>query len=288
MKVNAIITLLCASLVFASTDLQSERLKRRQAARANRSLLPREPAAPIDLVAHGGRRHVTYNEEWCGVILDGTGFTFITGTITVPTPKIPAGGSSGTEYSVSAWVGIDGDACTNSLVQTGIDASISGSSISYNAWYEVRIGTNVVTVFLLTQHDKWYPDYSYDFSGISISAGNTVKLTISLTSTTAGEAIIENISTGTTVTHKFTGEPALCEKSAEWIIEDFEDGGTLVPFANFGSLEFYDAYAIENGKTVYPNGSGGKIVDMQQGSTVVCSCSLSGTGANSDIICAYE
>ena len=32
----------------------------------------------------------------------------------------------------------------------------------YPAWYE------------------WYPDYAYDFSGISFSAGDSVKLTVTL------------------------------------------------------------------------------------------------------------
>jgi len=262
--------LLCASVVLAATDLQFERFKRRQGGRAKRSVLSRESAAPVELSSHEGRRHVTYNDEWCGVILDGAGFTLVTGTINVPTPKVPTGGSSGTEYSVSAWVGIDGDTCTSAILQTGIDMTVQGGEVVYDAWYE------------------WYPDYSYDFSGFTISAGDAIKMTVSVTSKTAGKATMQNLTTGKTVTHSFTGEPALCETSAEWIIEDFEEGSTLVPLANFGTLEFYDAYAIENGVTVYPSGSTGKVVDMQQGSTIVCSCSVSGTGSNADIICAYE
>jgi len=138
------------------------------------------------------------------------------------------------------------------------------------------------------QHNKWYPDYSYDFSGVTISVGEAIKLTVSVTSKTAGVATLQNLTTGKTVTHTFTGESTLCQTSAEWIVEDFEDGSTSVPFANFNSVEFYDAYAIENGQTVYPNATTGKILDMKQGSTTVCTCSLTGTGANTDIVLTYE
>ena len=48
----------------------------------------------------------------------------MTGTFTVPTP-------SG-EGSASAWVGIDGDTCDNAILQTGVDFTVSGGSVSYD------------------------------------------------------------------------------------------------------------------------------------------------------------
>ena len=36
---------------------------------------------------------------------------------------------------------------------------------------------------------------------------------------------------------------ALCEQDAEWIVEDFEEGGSLVLFADFGTVTFSDCSA---------------------------------------------
>lgn len=69
-----------------------------------------------------------------------------------------------------------------------------------------------------------YPDYAYDFSGISIKAGDTIKLTVTATSTKAGSAVIQNLSTGVTVTKALTSTAALQEGNAEWIVEDFSSG----------------------------------------------------------------
>jgi len=150
--------------------------------------------------------------ESAGATLSGTSFTGVTGTFTTPN-----------EGSGSLWVGIDGETCATAALQTGVDWTHSGSSITYNAWYE------------------WYPGYSYDFS-IAISAGDSIKITVTATSTTAGTAVIENSSTGTTVTHRFSGEPALCGYNAEWIVEGETD---------FGTVTFTSCSATENGMSIF-------------------------------------
>lgn len=69
-------------------------------------------------------------------------------------------------------------------------------------------------------------------------------VTVTATSTTAGTAVVENVSKGTTVTHTFTSQSqALQELNAEWIVEDFESGNALVPFADFGTVTFTGASA---------------------------------------------
>jgi hypothetical protein len=42
------------------------------------------------------------------------------------------------------------------------------------------------------------------------------------------------------VSHSFTKETdgSLCQYNAEWIIEDFEEGSSLVSFADFGTVSF--------------------------------------------------
>lgn len=202
--------------------------------------------------------HVDYSSNWAGVVLVGTGYTSVTGEITVPTPAVPSGGSSSTQYCASAWVGIDGDTCETAILQTGVDFCIQGSTASFDAWYE------------------WYPDYAYDFSGITIAAGNVIKMTVTATSKKAGSAVIENVTTGKTVTHSFTSESnQLCETNAEWIVEDFEENDALVPFANFGTVTFSDAYATTASGTV--GVTGGTIIDIEQSSKVLTSVTTSGS-----------
>jgi hypothetical protein len=203
---------------------------------------------------------VSYSSNWAGAVLVGTGYTSVTGTFTVPTPTTTGSGS--------AWVGIDGDTCGTAILQTGIDWTKSGSSITYDAWYE------------------WYPDYAYDFSGISLAAGNTIKVTVTATSKTAGTATITNVSTGKTVTHSFSGEASegsLCEYNAEWIVEDFDENGSEVTFADFGTVTFTGASAVKSGTTVGVTGA--TIIDMEQNSKVLVTCSTSGT---SGVTCSYD
>ena len=160
--------------------------------------------------------------------LQGT-FTSVTGTFTVPTP-------TGSDGSASAWVGIDGDTCGSAILQTGVDFTVSGGSVSYDCKpYFAVVDHSLIQLLLLAWYE-WFPAGAYDFSGISFSAGDTVTLTVTATSTTSGTAVIENVSTGATVTQDLTSSSALCQQNAEWIVEDYEENGGLVPFANFGTV----------------------------------------------------
>ncbi|RDW63646.1 protease acp1 [Coleophoma cylindrospora] len=201
-----------------------------------------------------GSAHVTndtnveYSSNWSGAALITTGVTSVTGTFTVPKPSTAGSGS--------AWVGIDGYS-NDVILQTGVDWTKSGNSYSYDAWYE------------------WYPDYAYDFSGITIAAGDEIKVTVTATSTTSGTAVVENLTTGVTVTKTFKNEGslgALGEISAEWIVEDFEENDALVTFTDFGSVEFTDASAVTSAGTVGVTGA--TIIDIKQGSTVLTTVTL--------------
>ncbi|KAH8903593.1 hypothetical protein BR93DRAFT_947244 [Coniochaeta sp. PMI_546] len=237
-------------------------------------LVRREPRSNIPAPVEEGalstegitnETQVSYSTNWAGAVLVGSGYKSVTGTFVVPTPKKPSGGSSSTTYSASAWVGIDGDTCQTSILQTGVDFNVQGTSVSFDAWYE------------------WYPDYAYTFTGFSIAAGNTIKVTATATSTSAGSVTVTNVSTGKTVTHSFSGQSAkLCETNAEWIVEDFEENGALVPFANFGTVTFTGAsVTTTSGSTL--GVSGAQILDIKQGNTVYTDCSASG----SSVTCTY-
>lgn len=75
--------------------------------------------------------HVSYSTNWAGAVQIGTGYDDITGTIVVPTPEVPSGGSSRKTYAASAWVGIDGDTCSTAILQTGVDFYAGRSGVSF-------------------------------------------------------------------------------------------------------------------------------------------------------------
>ncbi|KAI0738296.1 aspergillopepsin [Daedaleopsis nitida] len=256
-------TLLCqvllatAALAAPSKERFARRLERRASGFSHQSNPKQAITSPVSEVnAITNNSHVDYSSNWAGAVLVANTATYksVTGTFVVPTPKEPSG-SSGT-HSASAWVGIDGDTCGNAILQTGVDFTVSGSSVSYDAWYE------------------WYPDYAYDFSGISFSAGDTVTVTVTASSKTGGTATITNKTKGKTVSHTFSSQPSLCEYNAEWIVEDFEEGSSLVPFANFGTVTFTGASATTvSGSTVGPSGS--DLIDIRQSNKVLTSVSAS-------------
>lgn len=109
------------------------------ARRSARKTNPRMPATSEGAFTTEGitnETQVSYSSNWAGAVLVGSGYKSVTGSIVVPTPKMPSGGSSSTQYSASAWVGIDGDTCQTAILQTGVDFNVQGSSVSFDAWYE--------------------------------------------------------------------------------------------------------------------------------------------------------
>nr|WVH32680.1 peptidase A4 family [Trichoderma asperellum] len=225
-------------------------------------------AAPSNISPRFGRRngahslpnqrntkYPQYSSNWAGAVQIGKGFNKVTGTITVPRA------SGGANAAASAWVGIDGDTCQTAILQTGVSFYGDGS---FDAWYE------------------WIPDYSYSFSGFNLKVGDVIRMTVDATSKTKGVATLENLTTGKSVSHTFTNTPStLCETNAEWIVEDFEEGSSLVPFANFGSVTFSNATASGSSGTITPSGS--TIIDIESSSGKVltdCSASSSGVTCN--------
>ncbi|KAJ5615883.1 hypothetical protein N7537_000997 [Penicillium hordei] len=235
-------TILGAALLTTSVIATpfTERRAARHAARANHTGRPASKLDTLELASPGGTSDTEYSTNWSGAVLHGTGYTSVTGEFTVPKPKLPSGTSPSEKTCASAWVGIDGDTCNSAILQTGVNFCIQGDEVSYGAWYE------------------WYPDFTYDFSDFQISTGDVIKLTVTATSKNSGSAVVDNVTTGKSVTHKFAGvdhDGDLCETNAEWIVEDFMTGGKLVPLTDFGTVTFSKAEAISGGKTVGPSGA---------------------------------
>lgn len=262
--------LACATTVLGApgTAIRRERAARRLAQRSSRTRQPATDGGVLSIteLRNDTETHVQYSSNWAGAVLIGNGYTSVTGIITVPTPKTPSGGSSSTEYAASAWVGIDGDTCETAILQTGVDFFVQGSSVSFSAWYE------------------WYPDYSYDFSGLAIDAGDEIRMTVSATGGgKGGKAIVENLTTGKSASHSFSNESdVLCETNAEWIVEDFSSSDSLVPFADFDTVTFTDASVTTGSGKVGVTGA--TIMDIRQNNKILTKC---GTSGSSSVTCSY-
>ncbi|RAH62505.1 aspergillopepsin-2 [Aspergillus piperis CBS 112811] len=276
MKFSAILTgSLFATAALAAPLTEKRRARKEARAAAKRhSNPPYIPGSDKEILKLNGTSNEEYSSNWAGAVLIGDGYTKVTGEFTVPSVSAGSSSSSGgygdygygyyknkrqsEEYCASAWVGIDGDTCETAILQTGVDFCYEGGETSYEAWYE------------------WYPDYAYNFDSLSISEGDQIKVTVEATSKSSGSATVENLTTGQSVSHTFSGnvEGDLCETNAEWIVEDFESGDSLVAFADFGSVTFTNAEATSDGSTVGP--SDATIMDIEQDSTVLTETSVSG------------
>ena len=123
------------------TAMRRARAAERMASRGNTkhsniALAANSFTEPLHSEGSDNTTHPQYSSNWAGAVLIGSGYTSVTGIITVPTPKVPSGGSTRTQYAASAWVGLDGDTCQTAILQTGVDFFIQGSTVSFDAWYE--------------------------------------------------------------------------------------------------------------------------------------------------------
>ncbi|KAK1993309.1 peptidase A4 family protein [Colletotrichum falcatum] len=225
----------------------------------SRSARSRHSSAPnqrisvdsLDGLNSTGDKNVDYSSNWAGAVQIGTGYNHVTGTITVP----EVSGSQGA--AASAWVGIDGDTCQTAILQTGISFYADGT---FDAWYE------------------WIPDYAYSFSSFGVSVGDQIRMTVDASSKKKGVATLENLTTGKKVTHTFSSTPStLCETNAEWIVEAFQEDGSQVTLADFGTVKFTGATASGTAGSI--NAAGADIIDisLDGGNSVLASSSVSGS-----------
>ncbi|KAM4057706.1 peptidase a4 family protein [Hirsutella rhossiliensis] len=226
----------------------------REARRATRRDATRVPKGPGFNMRNNS--YPQYSNNWAGAVQIGNGFNKVEGTVTVPQV------SGDATAAAAAWVGIDGDTCQSAILQTGVSFYGDGS---FDSWYE------------------WIPDYSHSFTGFDISVGDQIKMSVDASSMTGGVAVLENLSNGQKVSHTFTNSPSsLCETNAEWIVEDFQSSGQLVPLVDFGTVTFTDASASGSGGTVTPDGA--TIIDIKdQSGNVLTNCDTSGN----DVVCQY-
>ncbi|RHZ48406.1 A4/G1 family peptidase [Aspergillus thermomutatus] len=208
------------------------------------------------------QKNTYYSSNWAGVALLNSNLpstpalTSVAATLTVPVPT----SSSTNVQAASAWVGIDGFINTAAILQTGIDiVAYKGEPGCYTAWYE------------------WYPDSAVDFD-LTIDAGDVVVATVYSTSDSTGVAIIQNESTGESATATLRAPQStatLTGQSAEWIVEDYQSGGSTVSFSDFGTVTFTGVVAgAEGNQTFGVEGDGAAVVDILSGNSIVAEGSI--------------
>ncbi|TRX87866.1 hypothetical protein FHL15_011255 [Xylaria flabelliformis] len=250
-----IATSFLAGLALASPMMENAKLElqaRNAARRSNR----------FRAVGDGGFGNITAatvsSTNWGGAAIVTSGVTEVSGTFTVPKPSPPSGGSSSTDYCGAAWIGIDGYS-NSALIQTGVLWCVQNGQYEYEGWYE------------------YLPAALIAYSGFSVTAGNSVTVTVTKTSTSGGTTTIS--ANGKSASHTFSGQSTKLQgASAEWIVEDFTSGNSLVPFANFGTVTFTGATAVINGATVSASSDNPTTIVLESSSgSALTSTSISGS-----------
>jgi Peptidase A4 family len=155
--------------------------------------------------------------NWAGYAVTGQqgSFTSVSAAWTQP-----AASCSGTEEFAAFWVGLDGDG-TQTVEQTGTEADCDGGTTSYQGWYEVFPAAPVFYSSPVQPGDA--------MSASVVSDGNDV-FTLTLSDKTAD---------WTQTIQQSSPDAEL--GSAEIIAEAPSDGESVLPLADFGTVDFTSA-----------------------------------------------
>jgi hypothetical protein len=180
---------------------------------------------PLSRLANG---HTTaQSTNWSGYADTGSTFTDVKGSWTEPSVTCA---SRSTSYS-SFWVGLDGFN-SNSVEQLGTDSDCSRGRPVYYAWYEM------------------YPAYPVNLSQ-TVAPGDSMSAEVLVSGTTFTLTISNNTRGWTASTTQSSSSAA--RTSAEWVAEAPSSCGrfgcTVLPLANFGTMNFTGAATTLNGTT---------------------------------------
>ncbi len=208
--------------------------------------------------------NIQYYDNWTGVILNGSNLQSVTGTVAVPGLTVPTGGNDGTLYVGSAWVGIDGGNCSNVLIRTGISFWLLGGVAGYTAW------------------SQWFPNPPSSFNAFRMKPADLIVMKVTANSTSGGTTTLENLSTSQIVSQSFSGELSeLCDRYADWIVEDFQNAGSLLPLVDFNLLTFQNVSATNtSGATL--GWEDVTILDIMNNGMMGSTCSLSESSSSVD------
>jgi hypothetical protein len=118
---------------------------------------------------------------------------------------------------------------------------------------------------------------------MTISAGDTVRMSVTAYTSTTGNILLENLSKKTHYTLNVTGgsDVPLCFKSAEWIVEDIGWGSGYAPFPNFTGIAF------TNISTNLGIPSSPELWYMAQNNQVLSQCTIPSGKAGAGPSCVY-
>ncbi len=182
---------------------------------------------PVQVVS-AASRGTAYSTNWSGYAAyqSGTTFTDAKATWTQPPVACP---KRGTQYA-SFWVGLDGYN-SNSVEQIGTDSDCSRGSGRYYAWFEM------------------YPAAPVNLT-MAVHPGDAIAAEVSASGTTF-TLTINNLTTGVTFSTQQTSSSA-ARTSAEWVAEAPSScfiTCSVLPLANFGTVNFQGSYTTGNGHT---------------------------------------
>jgi hypothetical protein len=162
------------------------------------------------------------SSNWSGYVANGGTYTSVSGTWIVPQVGTATTGADAT------WVGIGGVSGTD-LIQAGTQATVSGGSVTYEAWTEML------------------PESSRTVS-LSVAPGDSV--TVTITEQTSGEWLIAMVNNTTKDSYRRTVRYDSSRSSAEWVQEAPSSGRGIIPLDDFGSVRFTAGSAVRDGKTL--------------------------------------
>ena len=124
----------------------------------------------------------------------------------------------------AVWVGIDGIAGSNDVLQGGTEADSSClggvNRQTFYPWFE------------------WYPDYEYEITNFPVAAGSPMLVVVQASSATTGTVTYVNVASHAYTVAGVTAPPgtSLHGNSAEWIVERPATGAgnTLATLADYG------------------------------------------------------
>jgi hypothetical protein len=162
----------------------------------------------------------------------------------VPKLSIPSGGSSTTQYSMYALIGIDGVNCASSVFQAGIEMDIKGSQTAYTRKWTAASDTSSVTTNSRIIAFYYFGSVAAGMSGPQISAGDSINVTVTATSKTTGTVLVKNTTKGTSVTQTVTSTTPLCQQDIEWTLQLTGDSISSLP--NFTAFKYTNTGATLN------------------------------------------
>ena len=185
--------------------------------------------APHVQAANSQDNTASYSTNWSGYATYQTATTFTDVKGSWVEPSVTC--SSKSAQYAAFWVGLDGYN-SNSVEQIGTDSDCNGRNRPvYYAWYEM------------------YPEYPVNLS-MAVHPGDTMSAEV-VTSGSTFTLTITNVTTGATFSTQQAATAALT--SAEWVAEAPSSCSrfrcSVLPLANFGTVNFSGSYTTGNGHT---------------------------------------